>query len=54
METNQACNKGGIVPMGSIPIATVKDADGVIHDTRKTLEESDETILVVNLELRAG
>lgn len=45
-----ASDEVGILAVGSIPVAAVEDADGVVVDGGQGLEVADEAMLVVDLE----
>lgn len=46
---NGSGNEVGIVAMGSIPVASVEYSDSLVAYSGKRLEESDESVLVIDL-----
>lgn len=50
--THCISDKCRVIAVGSVPIASIEDANGVAADVRKRLEEADEAALVVELQAK--
>ena len=48
-EAHCSCNEGRVVSMSRIPIAPVKDPNGLVIFSRKTSKKADESNFIVNL-----
>jgi hypothetical protein len=48
-DTHSLGNKGSVLTMGSVPVATIEYADCLVTFGRKRLEEADEASFVVEL-----
>lgn len=47
-------NEVGVFSVGGVPIASIEHSYHIIVDLGKTLEESNETMLVIDLGLRSS